>query len=137
MADLDLDLTAAIEAAVDALTQHEWHFPNTVVSTDGEFHAALPAYDIARAALAAAAPLIAEQAARQHGETIAALHRLHADYEGRCAHCVEWCNCLDHNEFARVADCTHGNVPWPCPTVAAIARTTPPAAHGTDTGTPA
>ena len=41
---------------------------------------------------------------------------LHEEHEGRCTHCVEWCDCLDENPNATFNDCTHGNVKWPCPT---------------------
>lgn len=37
---------------------------------------------------------------------------LHVEHEGRCTHCVEWCDCPNEDV------CTHGNVEWPCPTAA-------------------
>jgi hypothetical protein len=55
---------------------------------------------------------------------LANLHRkiraIHQEFEGRCSHCVEWCDCLDRDPDARVADCAHGNVDWPCPTIQAL-----------------
>jgi hypothetical protein len=45
---------------------------------------------------------------------------LHTEYEGRCTHCLERCDCLDDFDEARVADCPHGNAEWPCPTIAAV-----------------
>lgn len=48
------------------------------------------------------------------------IRAIHQEFEGRCTHCVELCNCLDGNPDARVADCTHGNVGWPCTTIQAL-----------------
>jgi hypothetical protein len=45
---------------------------------------------------------------------------LHTEYEGRCTACVEYCN-GDRDENV----CTAGNVPWPCPTAAVYAESTP------------
>lgn len=42
---------------------------------------------------------------------------LHEEYEGACTECVELCSCLDSDDDAKCADCTHGNVTWPCRTV--------------------
>lgn len=53
-------------------------------------------------------------------ETVARVRSIHCEYEGRCTHCVEWCDCIDKSMDARVADCTHGNVEWPCATVRAL-----------------
>lgn len=36
----------------------------------------------------------------------------HADINGFCAECVEWCCCGD------TVRCSHGGVAWPCPTAA-------------------
>lgn len=44
-------------------------------------------------------------------ERVRALHR---EDEGRCAVCIEYCDCDDINE------CTHANVPWPCRTAALL-----------------
>lgn len=51
---------------------------------------------------------------------VTAVLDLHQEHEGRCVHCVQWCDCLDRDEHARVADCPHGNVPWPCPTICVV-----------------
>lgn len=45
---------------------------------------------------------------------------LHTEHEGRCTHCLERCDCLLADDLARVADCPHGNVEWPCATIAAL-----------------
>lgn len=58
---------------------------------------------------------------RPNAELRAALADLHHEHEGRCVHCVEWCDCLDRNPNATFADCTHGNVAWPCPTARLLA----------------
>lgn len=44
---------------------------------------------------------------------------LHTESDGRCTHCVEWCDCPDENV------CTHGNVEWPCPTAAIFSPALP------------
>lgn len=46
------------------------------------------------------------QLERQRDEAL----KLHVEFEGRCTHCCEFCDCLDKDP------CTHGNLPWPCPT---------------------
>lgn len=57
---------------------------------------------------------------------------LHTEYEGHCAHCVKWCDCLDGNPQADINDCPHGNVEWPCPTVAVYATDGEGRADGQD-----
>lgn len=42
---------------------------------------------------------------------------LHVENDGLCTECVEWCDCDPRGD-----DCTHGNVGWPCKTVAALTR---------------
>jgi hypothetical protein len=45
---------------------------------------------------------------------VAAYRRIlsrHEPYEGRCTHCMEWCNCSDSSP----EECPHGNLPSPCP----------------------
>lgn len=72
-------------------------------------------------ALADAEKAVAElEAARFVGAT---LREIHHEHGGRCMHCVEWCDCLDHDDAARVADCAHGNVAWPCLTIKALDKT--------------
>lgn len=46
---------------------------------------------------------------------------LHHDFDGRCVSCIEFCDCIERDDEARVADCTHGNVPYPCMTIRRIA----------------
>lgn len=48
---------------------------------------------------------------------VQAVRELHQEYEGRCQHCCEFCDCLDKEP------CTHGNLPWPCPTSQALDET--------------
>lgn len=44
----------------------------------------------------------------------------HADHEGRCVTCMEWCECDD---TALVGDCPcRDNEPHPCPELRSLAR---------------
>jgi hypothetical protein len=53
---------------------------------------------------------------------------LHTALDGRCVECVEYCDCLDRvtelgddvEVAASARMCNHGQVPWPCPTIAAV-----------------
>jgi hypothetical protein len=42
---------------------------------------------------------------------------VHQQHEGRCAECVEWCEC---GERDLLATCAHGNVLWSCRTAKAL-----------------
>lgn len=44
----------------------------------------------------------------ERDQGVAAVARVHRQFEGRCVECVEWCECANRD------NCTHGNVPWPC-----------------------
>lgn len=52
---------------------------------------------------------------------VRAVVELHAPHYDRCMTCVEWCDCIDKDSAALVRDCLHGNVAYPCPTIAATA----------------
>src|SRR5262245_5944241 len=52
---------------------------------------------------------------------VARVRTLHTEHEGRCTECVEWCDCHGHRGILDdPVESTHGNVPWPCPTVVAL-----------------
>lgn len=52
----------------------------------------------------------------RYREAIELVEGLHTEHEGRCTHCVEWCECEEYR------DCPHGNEPWPCPTMRILAN---------------
>lgn len=47
-------------------------------------------------------------------EAVKRVRELHQEFDGRCTACCEFCDCLDKDP------CTHGNLPWPCPTIQAL-----------------
>lgn len=49
---------------------------------------------------------------RSARQTEQQLRALHEEFEGRCTHCVEYCDCDPKSD-----DCTHGNVESPCRTI--------------------
>ena len=63
---------------------------------------------------------------------IARVRVLHAEHEGRCVRCVQWCDCMDEAAAndpelrdledlgLRWTECPHGNEPYPCPTIRAL-----------------
>lgn len=57
-------------------------------------------------------------------EQLQKIRRLHKKTDGRCQECVQHCDCRDQIEagdttsaYLALDNCTHGNVPYPCPTI--------------------